>query len=116
MRVPSGEICASLTRSQSSQCSVVSSVAERVSWATSAALPAHATATAIIRRFMLSSLSFTKPRKRETTKLSILRGFRSFRALQPFEGRAPVRHPLQRLLKLLRGLGGTTQLQQDIAV
>ena len=33
MRAPSGEIWASLTRSQSSQCSVVSVVAERVSCA-----------------------------------------------------------------------------------
>src|SRR4029077_33412 len=48
MRDPSGEIWASLTRSQSSQCSVVSSVSDFVSCARSAAPPASAAQIAAI--------------------------------------------------------------------
>src|SRR5713101_2299695 len=56
MREPSGEICASLTRSQSSQCSVVSSVAERVSWATRPAPPIAAITNATTNRLMANLL------------------------------------------------------------
>src|SRR5947207_15442394 len=56
MREPSGEICASFTRSQSSQCSVVSSVAERVSWATRPAPPIAAITNATTNRLMANLL------------------------------------------------------------
>src|SRR5438093_8117119 len=56
MREPSGEICASFTRSQSSQCSVVSSVADRVSWATRPAPPIAAITSATANRLMANLL------------------------------------------------------------